>query len=872
MARPRLFGLLSEGAKGPLTLVAGPAGAGKTMLLGSWVLSASLPGPVAWVSLDSDDNDPSRFWAYLLAALRASGAVPSDAILATLAPPRPATTEAFVALLVNGLAELPGPMVVILDDVHELSDDRTLASLNFLIRHAPLQLRLVLAARADPHLPLARLRVAGSVTELRAAELAFDRAEAAELLAGLGLALSDAEVEALWARTEGWAAGLRLATLSLQHDPDPAGFVTALSGDDRAVADYLLEEVLSRQPAERRDFLLRTSVADRLTGGLADALTGGRDGARQLAELERTNAFVVPLDPQRTTYRYHQLFAELLRAELHHQLPQEVAELHRRAARWHAIDGASADAVRHAIAAEDWGSAHSLLVERWGALLAASAKTLRDLLAALPPDLIRGDPELAVVAAHTRLDLDDLDGADAYLRMAEANAATVPEDRRGRFAAAVALGRLHRARVLGDLEAVQAIAQELLKLAPGLEETSKWFTSRGGVRLFGLANLGTAALWSGDLEAAARHLEQGLTIARATTMTAGEEIPLLNCMSQLALVEVARGRLQQAIERGQAAVALAERRGWSQLMQAFGGYLALAWVHYQRDDLVAASRYLERASQAAHERTAVLAVALVQSWLLASEGRSDTGLSVLRAAATTLDGNTEWQPPRVLADLTRVTEARLLAAANTQAARALLAQTNPELPPVEEAVVLARLRLAEGDPAGAAATLAPYLHGDPVPPAHPFTMLEAQLVDAVAQQELGEHHQANRSLDHALALAGPEGYRRIFVDAGAPMRALLSRQFDRGTDHPALVAELLGMFDQRKPDVRPTPAALVDPLTVREQTVLRYLRGNLSAVEIASELYVSVNTVKSHIKSIYRKLEVNGRRAAVNRARQLGLL
>jgi LuxR family maltose regulon positive regulatory protein len=471
VARPRLLDLLTHGAQWLLTLVVAPAGAGKTMLLGCWVRSGQAPGPVAWVSLDRDDNDRARLWAYVLAGLRASGAVPADGLLGTLVPPRADMADGFPPALVNGLAELPGPVVLVLDDAHELTDPRILADLEFLVRHAPAQLRLVLATRTDPALRLARLRLAGAVTEVRAAELAFSQAEAAELLGGLGTPLPDAEVAALWARTEGWAAGLRLAALSLQHHPDPGGFVAAFSGNDRAVADYLIGEVLDRQPADLRGFLLRTSIAERLTGGLADALTGGRDGVDQLRELERTNAFVVALDPKRIIYRYHQLFAELLRAELDHQHPDEVAELHRRAARWHAADGVAADAIRHALAAEDWDHARDLLVKRQ-ATLYATPTIVWELLARLPSDLIRRDPELAMIAAWIRLVAGDLEAAEGYRRLAEANAAAIPEHRRAWLAASLAQIPLMRARLLGDLDGVRAAADRLLKLAPTLDEVS----------------------------------------------------------------------------------------------------------------------------------------------------------------------------------------------------------------------------------------------------------------------------------------------------------------------------------------------------------------------------------------------------------------
>jgi LuxR family maltose regulon positive regulatory protein len=430
--------------------------------------------------------------------------------------------------------------------------------------------------------------------------------------------------------------------------------------------------------------------------------------------------------------------------------------------------------------------------------------------------------------------------------------------------------RTFQTRLLGDLASLRARASEQLGLAPALQATSKWSLTRSSVRLNGLLHLGTAELWSGDVDAAADHLQQGLVEAESPTAAAGDAYLQLNCLSQLALAEVARGRLRDAAERGRSAVAFAERRGWSQAMQAFGGHLALAWAHYHQGDLDAAAHHLEQASQAAHEPIAVVSVALVRSWLLTSQGRPGDGLATLRAVITRASGGHRWQPLRMPADL-QLSEVRLLVASgHTQEARALLAQRGGGEPPAAEAaVVSALLHLAEGDPAGAATALAPCLHG-PASPAHPLLMLEAWLLDAVVRAELSDHDQAARSLERALAVAERDGYRQPFIDQGAPMQALLARQ--SRTDHPALVAELLARAAERSHTAPPSPATLVEPLSSRELTVLHLLPSPLSTAEIASQLYVSANTVKTHLRSIYRKLDSNDRRGAVNRARQLGLL
>jgi LuxR family maltose regulon positive regulatory protein len=428
---------------------------------------------------------------------------------------------------------------------------------------------------------------------------------------------------------------------------------------------------------------------------------------------------------------------------------------------------------------------------------------------------------------------------------------------------------MYRARLLGDLDGVRDTARTLLELSATMDGVPPWSLHAADLRTAGLSNLGTAERWSGEVEVAARHFEEGLQAATRDLLSPAEEFPVLNCMSQLALVEAVRGRLGHAAERGREAVAFAERRGWSETMQSFGGHLALAWTSHHRGDLAAADRHLEAASKAAHERVAVVATALVRGWVLTSRGQARAGLTALRGAVAVTQGRTGWQPPKVLADLAQVSEARLLiASGDTQAALDLLGAEPMGWHP-QVAVVVAQLQLVDGDPAAAAATLAAHVHGSPTEAAHPFVLLEAELLDAVARAELGEDDEAARCLEAGLAVAAREGYRQVFIDGGARLHALLVRQLQQGTEHPALVAELLGTADQR---ASPASSSLVDPLSDRELTVLRYLASVLSTAEIAAELDVSSNTVKTHVKSIYRKLEANGRRDAVDHARRLGLL
>jgi LuxR family maltose regulon positive regulatory protein len=885
VSRPRLLDLLDAGTQGPLTLLSASPGAGKTVLLASWVTAGHPPGPVAWVTVDPGD-DPSRFWAHVLAALQGTGAPPPEGLLAGLDWSR-GFGERFLSLLVNGLAELAGQVVLVLDDLHEATDPAVATELRFLLRHAPPQLRLVVATRADPALPLHRLRVDGQLTEIRAAELAFTPTEAGELLAGIGVDLPDGAIESLWTRTEGWAAGLRLAGLSLRGHPEPDRFVADFAGDDRAVAGYLLQEVLARQPSEVQEFLLRTCVAERLCGSLADALTGGSDGERVLAWLERDHVFTTGLGPSRSWYRYHPLFAELLRAELRHSRLEEIPELHRRAAAWHAANGLVAEAVHYALAGGDADTAAGLLGAHWLAMLAdGRAATLRDLLGRLPVDQLRADSELVMVAAVSRLALGELDHADTWLRLADD--AEPPRARRPRSEATRSLARLLRARPNGDAGEALLAAGELLAPSGGRERLAGEEDQRALV----LFVLGATELWSVKLDDAAGHLEEGIAVAGR----AGRDYLAFAATGQLALLEAVRGRLGRAERLGREAADLARRSGWSSSPEVACAELALAWVAYHRDDLAAALEALgrgARAAHAAHDQAVLLAVAIAEARLAANGAREDAvhGVACLRDALRE-SAAAGWWPPRLLTAAARPAEVRLLLASGDEAAAEALLGGDGTGPgtradsveaaerPAVETVLLARLWLVRGDPAGAAGVLAPVL-GNQVPVRSPSTLIEAWLLDAVAHRKLAEHEAAARSLERALDLAAPEGYRRVFVEGGGPVRALLADHLHRHTAQPMLVKTLLdGLLSQvtapaaplAAGSAAPATAAMVERLSEREQVVLRYLPSMLSAGEIAAELYVSVNTVKTHIKSIYRKLDTNRRWDAVRRARQLHLL
>jgi LuxR family transcriptional regulator, maltose regulon positive regulatory protein len=869
VARPRLLALLDAGVTRPVTLVAAPAGSGKTTMLTCWLASVAPPGTVAWLSLDPGDNDPVRFWTYVLAALCRSGAVPADSGLRTLQP-SPRGDDALLPSLLHGLDELASPVVLVLDDVHELTEPGVLDGIGFLVRHAPPQLRLVLSTRADPPLPLHRLLVSGRLTQLRAADLAFTVAEVAELLAGYDYRsrLSEDDVAVLQARTEGWAAGLRLAAVSMQQQPDVHRFVTELAGDDRSLAGYLVSEVLERQPAELRSFLLRTCVVDELSGELADALTGRDDGERTLARLERANAFVVALGSRREWYRYHPLFAELLRYELRREAPHEVAELRRRAARWFAGHGLPADAVQQAVTVRDWGYAAELIAEHGlGLALRGHDQGFRDLLDRLPADVARLDPELVLLTAAERIAAAD-DGAEASLLLAREQERMLADDRRPRFTLILAICRLLRARRAGDLNEALAAGRAALAAHEQLGGGADADGMAAAARAVALAGLGSAELWTGELDAAEVHLQAG---EAAAALWAGLDDVRLDCLSTLALLQAIQGRLSLAVRTADAAVGSAgEHAGASAVA---GALLALAWVHYQRDDLATAGSYLQRAAEGAGtaaDQPLRAAIKILRARLRDAQDDPVGALAELGATRQDLAG---WDPPRLLWRWLATIEAELhLAAGDTEPATALLGSVDPgEQVAAPEAVALARLRLVEGDPAAAVSTLSAFLDGT-TPAADLETRIRARLLHALASHELDDVEQAAASLRHAVDLAEPEDHRQIFLDGGAPGRALVARYRDWvDVAWPFLDELAQAALDPAPAAASPMPA-LIERLSERERAVLRYLPTMLTFVEIGSELYISVNTTKSHVRSIYRKLGVVGRRDAVRRARQLQLL
>ena len=863
VSRPRLFDLLNAGTQQLLTLVSGPAGAGKTRLLAAWSASRQPPGPVAWLSLDAGDNEAGRLWAYAVAALCQSGAVPRDSVLRGLVP-MPGAEERFLRLLVSGLAQLPTPVVLVLDDLQDITDATLLEGLEFLVHHAPSQLRLVLSTRVDPPLPLQRLRLSGQLAQVRAADLAFTVAEAGELLATCEdqPPLSEDDVALLQARTEGWAAGLRLAALSLQGQPDPHRFVAEFAGDDKSVADYLTREVLDRQPKELRSFLLCTCIVDELNGNLADTLTGGNGGEAMLARLERANGFVTTVGAGRGAYRYHHLFAELLRYELRREAPTQVGTLHRRASGWYAARGLTVRAIQQALLAGDWRGAADLMTRHGPSLvLEGDAATLHELVARLPAELVHSDPELALLGAADRILGGDPDAAAAHLVAASRQAELLSEKRRGRFALLLTIVNTALAWQVGDLDQVLAAGEEALALESRV--------ANGGddaARAILLSMVGAAALWAGHLDGAELHLREGLAVA----LRAGLAPQQVACLSQLALVHVMRGELTEALRCGTNAADIAADQPSSSSVLGAGGHLALAWVHYYRDDLGEADRYADQAAAASGVGWApmTIGVAILRARLQRARGDPAGSLDTVAAVRRDLTGH---RVPTYLWRWLLLTEAELRSAAGELQSASAIRTSLDERGPLAggESVMLARLQLAGGDGAGAAATLADL---DGAARAGFMTVpAEVSLLDALVSDALGEHDRAATSLERALSLAEQVGLHRGFLDAGGPARSLLARYRQRVPTSWSYLDELL-QASAESAQVTVTVPRLVEHLTERERTVLRYLPSLLTYEEIAADLYVSLNTVKTHAYGIFRKLGVTGRRQAVRTARELHLL
>ncbi|MGW3285291.1 AAA family ATPase [Streptomyces sp. NPDC001002] len=861
--RRELVATLDRAAEKPVTMISAPAGSGKTSLLRAWADRPGRDRRIAFVSVRPSQQDAQLFWLALLDAVR----VAADAEGAAEPPPvAPGFNGG--ALIEKALSELTasgGPFYLVIDDLHELDSAEATEQLTALLTRLPQGVHAIVATRHDLPLRLHRLRLNGELAEIRAAELRFTEAETRELLAACEVALPDDVAGVLHQRAEGWAAGLRLAVLSLTGHPDPERFVAEFSGSHRTVAEYLMAEMLERQPADVQRLLLRTSLLDRVNGELADLLTGAAGSERVLLELEDANAFVVSLGPDRTWFRYHRLFADLLRLELRRTLPQAIPELHRLAARWFAEHTQTADAVRHLQAAGDWAEAARLLTDHTVSLtLDGQGGTVVALLRGFRAGAGEDSPELALVYANADLHQHRLDEAQAHLEIARSYAATTPPDRRPRLRTAIASLELLLARLRGHFDAVFEQADALPSPAAGHSNTE--VALAGDLRALALLNLGVTEAWSLRLADSERHLLEGAALAHDI----GRPYLEVACRAHLGFVSGGRS-FALVRQRCEEAIALATRYGWDAEPVIAPAQVSLAGTLICAGEFDEGERWLNRARRGTRsegEPGVRLLVRLISAMLPAARGQLREALAELTAAEQVqahMVGR-HGLSSRVTA-WTMATQARL---GMVDQARTLLAGLDDRQAAAGEIrTAAAVIRLAEKDPAAAHRELRSVLDGT-APVNSLLTPIEAHLLDALACRDLGDDLAAGAAVEQALHLAEPDRVVLPFATTGA--WELLDAVQHR-TSHTALVSDILDAVHGGAPAGPDRSAAgPAEELSPSELRVLRYLPTNLTRPEIAAELSVSPNTVNTHIRRIYAKLGARDRSSAVQRGRELRLL
>jgi LuxR family transcriptional regulator, maltose regulon positive regulatory protein len=877
VSRPRLIARLDEGLRAghKLALLSAPAGFGKTTLLSEW--AAACGCAVAWVSLDEGDNDPARFWSYVVAALQAVHPEVGAAAYASLQAARDprlspvslsrsgsAWIEAPLTSLINDLAECPGTLVLVLDDLHLIAGRRNHDALAFLLNGLPPHVHLVCSTRTDPPWPLARLRARSEITELRARELRFTFNEVSALVnEAQGLELTAEDVAALEARTEGWVAGLQMAALSMREPQDRTAFIARLCGTQRFILDYLVEEVLERQSPAIQDFMLRTSVLERMTAPLCDAVIDGSDSQAVLERLDRANLFVVPLDGERRWYRYHALFGELLRSRLRQRVPAQVPELHRRASGWYEQNGLISEAVHHALAAGDSERVAHLIEGNVLALLeGAELGSLERQLRTLPGEDVSSQPWLCIAQAWMRALTGQLDAAERVLGEIERTPGA-----EGHLAGHVAMIRAYAAAVGGDMPLAAARAATALERLPAEDEVGRGWA---------LAHLGRASQWNGDYDTASRALQEAARISQA----AGNRYLSVKVLSDLGVTHLGRGQLHDAADALRHAIQLAEQQA-----EQDGHPLPLAgYAHNQLAEVLCEWNELEAALDHARQ-----GIELCQQWgqadLLAAGYMSlaevclamrdrEGALEALREAKQAASGVSPWFVARVerMGALAHLALGDMDAAARWADERGLSARDT--FGPSSEFLyrALARVLVAKGRLGEALHLLGRLLEMAETAGAA-GRAIQIQVLQARALQAQGKAEPALAALAHALHLGAPQGYVRTFVDGGQPLVPLLRQAAARGIE----VAYVRSLLDALERETGPAPHAAaghapVEPLTERELEILRLLAVGLPNKEIAGTLVIAVGTVKQHLKHIYGKLGVHNRTEATVRARELGLV
>jgi LuxR family maltose regulon positive regulatory protein len=872
--RARLEKLIAQGTRGSVTTVTGPPGAGKTMALALWAAHRAPAGPIAWVTIDDYDNRPRVFWSYVLAAVQRAGVPIPRGMSATAR--RYAVDHEFLLRLVSLIAAQHPPLTLVLDDVHLLKAPKVLDGLAYVRRHAGPGLRLVVSSRMDPLLPLHRYRLTGELTEIRASDLAFTVPEARRLMAQHGIALSAESLERLTRRAEGWAAVMRLAAISMDGHSDPDQFVKELIAEDSAVAGFLVEEVLNAQPPHVRNFLLRTSILDRVNTHLAGELVDDNRYAAVLEDLARANPLVQRVDQRAGQqddggwYRYHSLFAEVLRLKLRREYPGKVPGLHLRAARWYRRSGMFAEAVRHAGEAGDWPLAARTVVDELAIdrlMDPRGSESLAGGFRNMPRGQEWTGPQPLLVAAAIDFARAQDDASEAVLSTAERMLGQLPAGDEIPSRLAAALIRLALSRRSGDLDAAAAAvsaAHDLVGALPGDQ-----LARHQGIQAHVLAGRGAIELWSGRFDEASALFEAGAAAERAPE----RERERADCLGHLALIEMLRGRLSRAAElAAEATGRLDYDMDGSAGPTSQAAEVTLASVYLERNELSRARRWLKRALDALRARPDPLigsAACLVAARHSLAEGRGRAALEIVDRA---WDG---WSPPAWIASRLMVLRSQAYAAmADFQSAIDTATQLGPDSS-LDATVTLARALLATGDRQAARHALPSALPASPGQQASDRFLLAAWLLDAHLSYGSGDPAHGRRSLERALRLGEPEQLRLPFAMERSWLRPVLRR--DPELAHPyrrLLEPDLVNpdVAGPRPPGPGQATPTIVEPLSEREREVLEHVSAMESTAEIATAMYISVNTVKTHLKSIYRKLAVNHRGEAVRRARQFGLL
>jgi len=892
VSRPRLIERIRQGAERKLTLVLAPAGFGKTTLLAEWLAGTGGGGKAGWGSLDPSDNEPALFWAYVARALQKVQPSVGALAIARLQSTQPPPTDSVLTALINDISAIDSDLVLVLDDYHVIDAPPVHEGLTFLLDHLPPQMHVVIASRSDPPLPLSRLRARGELTEVRVADLRFTREEASAFLNQvMSLDLSALDTATLEQRTEGWIAGLKLAALSMKGREDVRGFVDAFAGDNRYIADYLVEEVLQAEPERIKRFLLGTAILDRLSGPLCDAIMGEQGSQALLEDLERRNLFVVALDDRREWYRYHHLFADVLQAQSFREDPDRARTFHRRASAWYEAHGSPADAVRHAFGAEDLERAAALLEVAWPERNRSyQSDTWLRRVKALPDALVRVRPVLGMGYAWALLNSGELEAAEPRLRDVERwlDAPAASSERRqvsstqlvvtdeARFRtlpSELASARVYLAQALGDVPGTVEHAQRALDLVPEGDQAAR----ATGVALLALA------LWArGDLEAAHRTFADALVAMRAT----GHTLDAIRGTFVLGDLRVAQGRLREAASIYERGLQLAKEEVNPTAPETDELYLGLSEVHTEWGDLDAAEGFLQTITRSA---AGSAYAGNRQRWCTAMarvrEARGDLGGALdLLDEAERHDLRSPLPRVRPIAATKAriwIAQGRLAEAMDWVRSRGLSVEDDLSYVREFEHVTLARLLIARHgaragersldeterllDRLGTAAE-----HGGRM-----GSVIEILVLRSIARQTLGNVRGALDPLTRALGLAEPEGYLRVFVDEGSRMRDLLRHATARGIAGE-YTRRVLSAFDEpRRTAAASSPVAAagaVQSLTTRELEILRLIAAGLRNQEIADHLSISAATVKRHIANAYGKLGASHRTEALVRAKELKLL